>query len=274
MVCAIRVLPLDVAQGAGLALPKSASRERVFPNVGNDLAHGDPHVRLTHLRRVTIFAAAMLEVGGLVPLSTTDFPDRLSAVVYLQGCPWRCAYCNNKALQSPAPRGKLPWTVVLEFLERRMGLLDAVVFSGGEPTLQSALMSGMDEVRRRGFKVGLHTAGIYPRRLAASLRRVEWVALDVKARWEDYPRVTGRLTGGAAARESLDLLLDSGVHHEVRTTWDPALMPEERLLPHAASLARRGVRRFALQPLHEAMPTKETLSEMKMMFETFELRPC
>ena len=216
----------------------------------------------------------MLEVGGFVPLSTTDFPHRLSAVVYLQGCPWRCAYCHSKHLQSPAPRGKLPWPVVLEFLERRVGLLDAVVFSGGEPTLQSALGGAMDDVRRRGFRVGLHTAGIYPRRLANNLRRIDWVGLDVKASFDEYPRVTGRLTGGASARESLEMLLDSGVSYEVRTTWDPAVMAEERLLPHAAGLARRGVSTFALQLATEARPAAETLSEMKMMFERFELRPC
>ena len=215
----------------------------------------------------------MLEVGGLVPLSTTDYPGRLCAVVFLQGCPWRCAYCHNKELQSPAPRGRLPWRTVVDFLDRRVGLLDAVVFSGGEPTLQSALAHGIEEVRKRGFRVGLHTAGIYPRRLAASLRKIDWVGLDVKARFDEYPRVTGRIAGGAAARESLDIVLDSGVDYEVRTTWDPALMPEEKVLPHAASLARRGVRRFALQAaVPGQVPAAETLSEMRMMFESFELR--
>lgn len=229
----------------------------------------------------------MLEVGGLVPLSTTDFPDRLCAVVFLQGCPWKCAYCHNPQLQPAGRRGGLPWESVLGFLDRRVGLLDAVVFSGGEPTIHAGLQRAIDEVRRRGFRVGLHTAGIYPRRLGRALPKVDWVGLDIKARFDDYPRVTGRVSGAAAARESLDLVLDSGVEHEVRTTYHPALIPADKLMTLAASLARRGVRRFALQLFStegcrderllaqpEAAVEEGVLREMRQMFETFILRPA
>ena len=77
----------------------------------------------------------MLEVGGFTPLSTTDWPDRLVAVVFVQGCPWRCHYCHNADLQprSGAPRGA--WDQVLELLRRRQGLLDGVVFSADESYL-------------------------------------------------------------------------------------------------------------------------------------------
>lgn len=189
----------------------------------------------------------MPDVAGLVPLSTTDFPGRLSAVVFLHGCPWRCRYCQNPELQPRPARGELPWESVLRFLDQRRGLLDAVVFSGGEPTLQASLGTAVNDVRARGFAVGLHTAGIYPRRLAEVLPRLDWVGLDVKAPFEDYPRVIGRATGAAAARESLDLLLAAGVEFEVRTTWHPSLIGEGELVALAEALAGRGVRRYALQ---------------------------
>lgn len=229
----------------------------------------------------------MLDVGGLVPLSTTDFPDRLSAVVFLQGCPWKCLYCHNPGLQPRPLVAPLPWENVLEFLDRRAGLLDAVVFSGGEPTLQASLGKSIDQVRRRGFKVGVHTAGIYPRRFAQVLPKVDWVGLDIKAPFNDYSKITGRLTGAAAARESLEMLIASDIAHEVRTTYHPALFPEEDLMAMAASLARRGVRRFALQlfnargcrdaRLLSAAPAAlapPLADEMKRMFETFILRPA
>lgn len=228
----------------------------------------------------------MLEVGGLVPLSTTDFPDRLSAVVFLHGCPWRCAYCHNPQLQPRPARGELPWQSVLEFLDRRKGLLDAVVFSGGEPTLQASLARSIADVRRRGFAAGMHTAGIYPRRLASVLPSLDWVGLDIKARFEDYPRVTGRRTSAAAARESLDLLLASGKRHEVRTTWHPALLTADQLLRMAEGLARKGVRDFALQVFNpdgcndaalraqpRAHPGGELLASLSGLFERFTLRP-
>ena len=84
-----------------------------------------------------------LRVGGLVPLSTTDYPDHLSAVVFCQGCPWRCAYCHNPHLLPRRSDSEIAWPDVLAFLDRRRGLLDAVVFSGGEPTLQRALPDAM-----------------------------------------------------------------------------------------------------------------------------------
>lgn len=227
----------------------------------------------------------MLEVGGLVPLSTHDFPDRLSAVVFLRGCPWKCAYCHNPELQSRVGEAAFDWQAVLDFLDRRAGLLDAVVFSGGEPTMQASLALGVAEVRRRGFAVGLHTAGIYPRRLGQVLPQLDWVGLDIKAGFAAYPRVTRCRTGASAARESLEMLLASGVPHEVRTTWHPSLMTLEELLHLAQDLARRGVRRFALQLFSPAgcadealrsrpaqAPDATLVARMHSLFDQFSLR--
>ncbi|MBI3069525.1 MAG: 4Fe-4S cluster-binding domain-containing protein, partial [Betaproteobacteria bacterium] len=78
-------------------------------------------------------ARERLRVGGLVPLTTTDYPGRLAAVVFCQGCPWRCGYCHNPHLLPARRTAPIAWHAVRDFLERRRGLLDAVVFSGGEP---------------------------------------------------------------------------------------------------------------------------------------------
>ena len=116
-----------------------------------------------------------LRVGGLTPLSTTDWPGMLAAVVFCQGCPWRCGYCHNPDLIPARGDHEIPWEDVLAFLRRRQGLLDGVVFSGGEPTAQAGLADAMREVRALGFKIGLHTGGMYPQRLAAVLPLVDWV---------------------------------------------------------------------------------------------------
>ena len=84
-----------------------------------------------------------LRLGGLTPLTTIDFPGRLAAVLYCQGCPWRCTYCHNTELLDAATPPALPWPDALAFLHRRRGLLDGVVFSGGEPTLQAALVDAL-----------------------------------------------------------------------------------------------------------------------------------
>lgn len=189
----------------------------------------------------------MLRVGGLTPLSSTDWPGQLSAVVFCQGCPWRCGYCHNPGLIPAQAESEIAWDEVMALLRRRQGLLDAVVFSGGEPTLQASLPEAMREVRALGFKIGLHTGGMYPRRLEAVLPWVDWVGLDVKAPFEAYAGVTGVDGSGARALESLQQLLASGVDYEVRTTVHPELLDDVALATLARDLAARGVKRYVVQ---------------------------
>ena len=80
-----------------------------------------------------------LRIGGFTPFTTTDYPGQLAAVVFCQGCPWRCAYCHNPHLLPVEGPESHAWPDLLRFLASRRGLLDAVVFSGGEPTLQGGL---------------------------------------------------------------------------------------------------------------------------------------
>lgn len=167
--------------------------------------------------------AAELRVGGLVPFTTIDYPGELAAVVFCQGCPWRCRYCHNTELLPPRSGSAIPWGEVVQFLEGRRGLLDAVVFSGGEPTLQPALEAAVAEVKKLGFKAGLHSASIYPERLGRLLPRLDWVGLDVKALPADYPAITGVADSGEPAWKSARLLIDSGVAHEMRITVHPAM---------------------------------------------------
>jgi pyruvate formate lyase activating enzyme len=183
-----------------------------------------------------------------VPFTTTDYPGHLSAVVFCQGCPWRCGYCHNPHLLPARGKHELEWHRVAAFLETRRGLLDAVVFSGGEPTSQeAALAAAMREAKRLGFKVGLHTAGIYPRHLAAVLPLVDWVGMDVKAPFGAYERVTGVAKSGLRAHESARLVIESGVAHEFRTTVDRSVIGAAELAILAETLPRMGVKRHVLQ---------------------------
>lgn len=188
-----------------------------------------------------------LKVGGLTPFSATDYPGQLAAVVFVAGCPWRCGYCHNPHLQTRTGDSPLAWTDVLARLQRRVGLIDAVVFSGGEPTIDPGLEAAMREVRALGFGVGLHTAGAYPRRLAEVLPLVDWVGIDVKAAWPGYDAIT-RITDSARhALASAELVLASGVRHEFRTTVHPGLHTEQDILALAQSLSTMGVNHYALQ---------------------------
>jgi pyruvate formate lyase activating enzyme len=189
----------------------------------------------------------MLRVGGLTPLSTTDWPGMLAAVVFCQGCPWRCRYCHNGHLLPRGLPSDIAWQDAAALLRRRRGLLDAVVFSGGEPTLQRGLPDAVREVRELGFKVGLHTAGCYPERLDELLPALDWVGLDIKALPEDYAALTGVPGSGERAFESLQFLVESGVAHEVRVTVHDGLLPDEKLHQLLALLDVAGVAEVVLQ---------------------------
>jgi anaerobic ribonucleoside-triphosphate reductase activating protein len=191
--------------------------------------------------------AASLRVGGLTAMSATDYPGALAAVVFCQGCGWRCGYCQNAHLRPRRAASMLSWSAVLTLLERRRGLLDAVVFSGGEPTLQPALPAAIRAAKALGFRVGLHTGGPDPARLRALLPWLDWVGFDIKAPFADYARITGTPGSGARALASAQALLGSGVPHEFRTTVHPALLSAEALTTLADGLASLGARRYVVQ---------------------------
>ncbi|OLF53445.1 anaerobic ribonucleoside-triphosphate reductase activating protein [Pseudomonas chlororaphis] len=201
-----------------------------------------------------------LRVGGLVPLTTLDYPGLLACVLFCQGCAWRCRYCHNPQLIAPRGNEEMDWCRVRGFLQRRQDLLDAVVFSGGEPTLQDGLRGAMDEVRAMGFRVGLHSAGIKPKAFAKALAGADWVGFDVKGLAEDVPAITGIEGSGRANWRSLEHLLASGVDYECRTTVHWHLLQPARLLLLGQRLQALGVKRFAVQMVRPARMLDPQLS--------------
>jgi pyruvate formate lyase activating enzyme len=221
--------------------------------------------------------ADRLRVGGLQRWTSIDFPGRLAAVVFCQGCPWRCSYCQNPELLDAMGAPQLAWEEVMRFLRGRQGLLDGVVFSGGEPTLQAALPAAIREVRSLGFEVALHTSGMYPERLGEVLPLLDWVGLDIKAPWDRLDALTAARGSAPRVLDSLLRVLMSGVPHECRTTWSPELFPLEELHALTEELASMGVKRWSLQQLRGGRlpppaPWRGELALFAQRFEQFEFR--
>jgi pyruvate formate lyase activating enzyme len=225
-------------------------------------------------------SSGSLFVGGIVSLSMTDYPGHLSTVIFMQGCLWRCVYCHNRHLQSVMQDESLPWEDILYLLKTREGLVEAVVFSGGEPLLQESLPSAIADVRRMGFKVGLHTSGAFPDRLAKILHSLDWVGFDVKHRFENYREITNVGNSGFLACESLKLLISSGTDFEVRITLYEKI-ETSAVADILKNISALGVRTVALQKCrdrnenvveHPIFSDKLLLEDMSKYFENFYIR--
>lgn len=197
---------------------------------------------------------ARLRVGGFEPLTTIEWEGRLSAVVFLQGCPWRCRYCHNAELAPLTAPGMRPWSEIFSELRDRIGFIDAVIFSGGEPTMQSELPQALCETAELGFEVALHTNGFDPEALRRALdtSAVDFVALDVKAPFPDYPVITQVPASGWGAQRSVQMVIESGIDYELRTTWHPALLSRAQLIQIAYDLEEMAAHTWILQLFRSA----------------------
>lgn len=201
-------------------------------------------------------------ISGITPFTTIDFPNRLAAVLYTQGCSWQCRYCFNSHLRL-LQEGKFDFDddKIQEFLSSRRGFLDGIVFSGGEPTLYPELGSWMRAVKEMGYEVGLHTSGMFPERLEEVLPLCDWVGMDVKAPFERYERITLVEKSGEAPRRSVSIVLKSGVDYEFRTTVHPLLLSEEDILQIGLELSRLGAECFGIQAFRREGCTDDELSK-------------
>lgn len=180
-----------------------------------------------------------LTIGGYEPFSLSDYPGHPSAVVFAQGCNWRCPFCHNpgllevRAAGAPAAPGRpeLEAGAVLTRLRERRGWLGGVVVSGGEPTVQGDELPGfLAAVKAMGYRTKLDTNGSRPEVLAGVLGAglADYVAMDIKAPGDSrrYALLAGVEVDLEAVRRSAALIVASGVEHHFRTTWAQGWLEE------------------------------------------------
>ncbi|MCQ2914912.1 MAG: anaerobic ribonucleoside-triphosphate reductase activating protein [Alphaproteobacteria bacterium] len=226
-----------------------------------------------------------LRIGGIEPFTTVDFPGRLAAVIFFRGCPLRCPYCHNSELQEYDGPEYNTWEQVLTLINNRKGLLDGVVFSGGEPLMQPDLLEAMKIVKSRDFEIGLHTSGISLKKLNEVLPLISWIGFDIKTGFENYNRIPG--ANAKEVESCLDAIIKSGVEFECRTTLDPNVIKKDELLSLATVLKNKGVKIYALQefrpPENYINPPslvertayfndKELISKLENMFDKLIIR--
>ena len=189
-----------------------------------------------------------MRIGGFQKVSLIDYPGQISAVVFTQGCNFRCPYCHNPELVDPGLYQDLKDPeAVLSFLDMRRGKLDAVTLTGGEPTLQDDLPVFIREIRKMGYLVKLDTNGSRPETLKALMEfgDLDYVAMDIKAPLEKYAAVTRSGVASGSIRASIDMIMASGIAYEFRTTAVPSLVTRQDLRDIARGI--KNARSYALQ---------------------------
>jgi len=192
-----------------------------------------------------------MKIAGLQPVSLLDFPGRVAAIVFTQGCPLRCVYCHNPELIPARSAACLDAKETLERIGSRRMFLDGVVVTGGEPTVHPDLPEFLAEIKAIGLETKLDTNGVNPRMVERILKEglADYVAMDLKHVWGRYPDVVGRAQPKIAENcaETMRLLRASGVPCEFRTTVYPALHDVDDLLAIAGYLGPGD--RYALQEI-------------------------
>jgi pyruvate formate lyase activating enzyme len=194
-------------------------------------------------------------IGGLEKFSVLDYPGYLSAIVFTQGCNFRCQFCYNPMLVWPASVGKteiyqkdlFSEKDLFVFLEKRINQLEAVVITGGEPTLHNDLPEFIDKIKKLGYLVKLDTNGSNPRMLEKIInnQQVDYLAMDLKAPPLKYDLITGIKNNWSNIKESINLLINFGSNHEFRTTLVPEFFEKDDVLKMGEEI--KGAEKWFLQ---------------------------
>ena len=162
-----------------------------------------------------------MQIYGLQKLTLLDFPERVACTVFLGGCNFRCPFCHNSALVFPDPADAMDEETFFDFLQKRVGVLDGVAMTGGEPLLTADVLPFAERIKSMGFALKLDTNGCFPKRLRALVEAglVDYVAMDIKNSPEKYAETCGLAALDLTKiRESVRFLMEGHIPFEFRTT--------------------------------------------------------
>jgi pyruvate formate lyase activating enzyme len=172
-----------------------------------------------------------MQIGGFQKFSLIDYPGQVASVIFTRGCNFRCPFCHNSELVEPSLfQERVSGEDVLDFLRKRQGYLDAVVITGGEPTLQTDLFDFMRTLKNMGYLVKLDTNGSNPHVIGQVIknRLADYIAMDIKSSFDRYSEAAGTKVDTADIKKSISMIIHSGLQHEFRTTMvNPLVFPED-----------------------------------------------
>jgi pyruvate formate lyase activating enzyme len=190
-----------------------------------------------------------MKIAGLQRVSLIDYPGKIGATVFTQGCNFRCPYCHNAELVSPERYGPLlAEEDIFAFLKLRRGKLEAVTVTGGEPTIHDDLGAFLSTVKEMGYVVKVDTNGSNPRVLEMLIEKklVDYIAMDIKGPLKKYRHIASVTVDTSDIERSIELLMTCGIEHEFRTTVVKSQLSSRDLLAVAKLI--NTARLYVLQP--------------------------
>lgn len=162
-----------------------------------------------------------MKIGGIQKLTLTDYPEKVASIIFTQGCNFKCPFCHNKdLLTSQSKDYELKEKEVLDYLEKRKGIIDGICISGGEPLIQKDIESFIKKVKLKGYKIKLDTNGSNPEKLKDLLEKklIDYVAMDIKNDFVDYNITSGVNIDINNIKKSIEIIKNSEIDYEFRTT--------------------------------------------------------
>jgi pyruvate formate lyase activating enzyme len=221
-----------------------------------------------------------MKIGAFQRFSLIEYPGKISAIIFCQGCNFRCPYCYNRELVLPELfQPLLLEGEILDFLAKRRGKLEAVTITGGEPALQPDLNSFISRLKGMEYLVKVDTNGSIPNVLEEWIQSqlVDYIAMDIKGPLEKYGEITRSGIEPDKILQSIRILMSSVVDYEFRTTVVQSLLTGDDILKIARLIA--GAKRYALQrflaskTLDDSFMGKRTFSDEAFDLLTAEIRP-
>ncbi len=191
-----------------------------------------------------------MKIGGFQKFSLIDYPQKLSAIIFTSSCCFRCFFCYNPELVLPEQikkQAKISEKEILDFLEQRKGLLQGIVITGGEPLMHKDIDLFLKKIKKLGYSIKLDTNGFNPELLQELIDKnlIDYIAMDIKGPKEKYEQITGVKINIKKIEKSIEIIKNSGIDYEFRTTLIPGFLNKEDIL----SIARwiKGAKKYYLQ---------------------------
>ena len=194
-----------------------------------------------------------MKISGIIKTTLIDYSGHIATSIFTQGCNFKCPYCHNPDLifKDSASKEYMALDYFWDFLENRRNFLDGVVITGGEPTLQPDLIEFIEEIKKRNFKVKLDTNGSQPEKISFLINNglIDYIAMDIKSSIEKYSCYSDESSIGDKVIQSVNLIKQSQIDYEFRTTVVPELHDENDIKDIAKIVV--GSKNFIIQNFRE-----------------------